>query len=82
MYGHQIAPKNDRFVKIAQESVDMLSVVLMPGVRAVDFFPFLWYFPSWFPGAGFKTLADKCKRLTDEMQVSLNGVFHLAQSIF
>lgn len=39
MYGHQIAPKNDRFVTLAQQTVEMLTFVVFPGAQLMNAFP-------------------------------------------
>lgn len=71
VYGYRLAPENDRFVKLAEESFSVLDKILSPS--AIDFFPFLLRMPSWFPGAGIKRLAEECRSVTEEMLV---GHFH------
>lgn len=68
MYGYQIAPKNDRYVRIAEQAVIILGEVAFTGAYLVNVFPWLQNFPAWFPGTGFKRLTAICKKLTDEMQ--------------
>lgn len=75
VYGHQIAPKNDRFVQIAEEAVTTLSLLQLRSTKAIYFQPVLRYFPTWFPGTGLKAITDKCKKVTAEMQVSLDFFF-------
>ncbi|KAF8181910.1 cytochrome P450 [Mycena galopus ATCC 62051] len=53
IYGYDIKTENDRFVYLAEEGVRRLAESLLPGKYAVNTFPFLRYFPSWFPGCGF-----------------------------
>ncbi|KAF8871725.1 cytochrome P450 [Infundibulicybe gibba] len=67
MYGHDVAPKNDRFVAIAEDAVTKASEALLPGASAVNTFPILRYWPSWLPGAGFKRHAKETNQLTREM---------------
>lgn len=71
LYGHKISDLNDRFVQNAEECMKVLVMDLLPGSKAMFVFPILRFFPSWFPGAGFKPIAKKCKALTVEMQVSI-----------
>jgi hypothetical protein len=40
MYGHDIAPEDDRFVLIAGKAVDKLSQSVFPGAKAVNALPF------------------------------------------
>ncbi|TFY81052.1 hypothetical protein EWM64_g2965 [Hericium alpestre] len=65
-YGHDIAPKNDRFVELAEKSVDMLSEAT-GAASVLNVFPLLLRLPSWMPGMGFKVLAKKCTAMTSEM---------------
>ena len=44
----------------------MLDDALSPGKYLVEAFPCLKYIPSWFPGAGFKTTAAKCRVALDK----------------
>ncbi|TFY72944.1 hypothetical protein EVG20_g63 [Dentipellis fragilis] len=71
-YGHEVAPKHDRFVDIAEETVVMMIENVTPGAAIVNMFPFLQHFPEWLPGMGFKSFARKCASLVKEM---LDGPF-------
>jgi hypothetical protein len=44
-------------VKIAEDAMHGFSLASEPGAFWVDSFPILRHVPSWFPGAGFKTIA-------------------------
>jgi hypothetical protein len=69
MYGHDVAPRNDRFVAIAEETMSKcLRCILMPASLVVNAFPLLRFLPSWFPGASFKRKA-------------LEGRYHMRQMI-
>ncbi|KAF8158864.1 hypothetical protein K438DRAFT_1619947 [Mycena galopus ATCC 62051] len=57
VYGYDIKPENDRFVYLAEEGVRRLAESVLPGRYAVNTFPFLRHFPSWFPGCGFHQFA-------------------------
>ncbi|RDB17679.1 hypothetical protein Hypma_001255 [Hypsizygus marmoreus] len=50
-FGHQVNSDDDIYVKIAQESGDIVNNAGPSGSTPIDFFPFLQYFPTWFPGA-------------------------------
>lgn len=67
VYGHEVEPKNDHFVSIAEEAGAMVTNLILPGT-AVNAFPFLRHLPAWFPGAGFKRYVLKTRMLTAEMQ--------------
>lgn len=38
-YGYEIAPKNDRFVMLAERVMDMTTEAVFPGVQIVNAFP-------------------------------------------
>lgn len=40
MYGHQVDPESDSFVKTAEEAVEMLINSMSPGAQIVNNFPF------------------------------------------
>jgi len=42
-------------------------MVTNPGAFLVDLLPWLKYVPSWMPGAGFKRLARKYKKTSDDL---------------
>lgn len=49
-YGHQVVSTDDPYVKIARDCCRAATESGPPGGTPVDLFPFLRYFPSWFPG--------------------------------
>ncbi|KAI9572371.1 cytochrome P450 [Boletus coccyginus] len=49
-YGHEITDPNDPLLKIVQDALE----TPRNGPYLVDLFPLLKYYPSWFPGGGFK----------------------------
>ncbi|KAL4079468.1 cytochrome P450 [Scleroderma citrinum] len=53
-YGYKTIDGDDPLVDLADLANAQLSLSTSPGAYYVDFFPFLKYIPSWFPGAGFK----------------------------
>ncbi|KAF7348415.1 Cytochrome p450 [Mycena sanguinolenta] len=66
-YGYDIQPTHDQFVHLAEESSKRLSRALLPGAFAVNMFPFLRHFPSWFPGCGFHRFGRETAKMLDEM---------------
>ncbi|CAA7269235.1 unnamed protein product [Cyclocybe aegerita] len=67
MYGHDITPKNDYFVTLAETALAKLREAVFPGALAVNAFPILKYLPTWFPGAGFKRFALGVQDLVNQM---------------
>ncbi|KAF7365092.1 O-methylsterigmatocystin oxidoreductase [Mycena venus] len=67
-YGYDIEPTNDRFVYLAEKSVEKLCDSVFPGAFVVNTLPFLRYLPSWFPGCGFHRFARETSELLDEMK--------------
>ncbi|KAF7360792.1 Cytochrome P450 [Mycena venus] len=67
-YGYKIKEEgNDPLVDLADKAVAEFSEVTRPGAFLVDVMPILKYVPSWFPGAGFKSLAKTCKKSSDDL---------------
>ncbi|KAF9456701.1 cytochrome P450 [Collybia nuda] len=66
-FGHQITTDNDPYVKIADGIGYALGNAGSPGASAVDYFPFLQYFPSWFPGAYYAGFARDNKPVVDTL---------------
>ncbi|QRV90645.1 cytochrome P450 family protein [Ceratobasidium sp. AG-Ba] len=58
-YGYEVKDNNDRFVQLADRTMDMFSVVSTPGAFLVDSFPLLNYIP-WAP---FKSKAKAWSKL-------------------
>ncbi|CDO69014.1 hypothetical protein BN946_scf184834.g21 [Trametes cinnabarina] len=58
-YGHEIVSDDDEYIKMT-ENVSLAHVDAGdPGTAPVDFFPFLQYLPSWFPGCWFNRVVHK-----------------------
>ncbi|KAF5360782.1 hypothetical protein D9756_004595 [Leucocoprinus leucothites] len=57
VYGMEIKDQHDPFYDIAEISMLSLSKAGIIGTFYVDFLPSLSHIPSWFPGAGFQSLA-------------------------
>ncbi|KAJ6517274.1 cytochrome P450 [Mycena vitilis] len=67
-YGYKIEEQgHDRFVDLADKALGEFSVITRPGAFLVDVMPILKYVPSWFPGAGFKTLAKMYTQSSDDL---------------
>ncbi|GLB43241.1 putative cytochrome p450 [Lyophyllum shimeji] len=68
-YGRQVVSIDDPYVKIAEACAGVAAEAGAIGGTPVDLFPFLRYFPSWFPGTYYATLArkavDKFQRLKE-----------------
>ncbi|KAJ7580221.1 cytochrome P450 [Mycena floridula] len=66
-YGIEVQDDSDPFIELIEEANDNFSAATTPGAFAVDFVPSLRYIPSWFPGAGFKKLADQFRQAFNDM---------------
>ncbi|TDL21759.1 cytochrome P450 [Rickenella mellea] len=58
VYGYHAAPKNDEWIKLSQDVMKSFTSASEPGAWLVDFIPALRYIPKWFPGAGFRIVAE------------------------
>ena len=56
VYGIHAEDVNNRYLKLAEESMDPIANALVPGKFLVEHLPILKHVPSWFPGAGWKGL--------------------------
>ena len=56
-YSIKVQPYNDPYIKIAEEAVESISELMIPGAFLVDVIPILKYVPEWFPGAKFHSKA-------------------------
>ncbi|KIM77529.1 hypothetical protein PILCRDRAFT_825308 [Piloderma croceum F 1598] len=66
-YGYDVGLSGDKYVKLADEAVESISIAAEPGAFLVDFLPALKYVPAWFPGAGFKRKAKAWRKLSQSM---------------
>ncbi|KAF9458175.1 cytochrome P450 [Collybia nuda] len=66
-FGHQITSDDDPYVTISQEAGHALSNAGSPGSTPIDYFPWLRYFPSWFPGTHYAGFARDNKGPTDNL---------------
>lgn len=62
--------KNDPWIQLGEDAVQMAKDVFLSGLHLVDIFPILKYVPAWFPGAAYKRMArrtsDLSRRARDE----------------
>ena len=56
-YSIKVQPYKDPYIKIAEEAMESISELLIPGAFLVDIIPILKYVPEWFPGARFQRKA-------------------------
>ncbi|CAE6404443.1 hypothetical protein ACGC1H_002047 [Rhizoctonia solani] len=71
IYGYQISGRDDPFLKEAIQLVRNLSDAVMPTNFLVNIFPGLRYVPSWFPGAGWKRVAQAWKEQKERTMMGL-----------
>ena len=52
-FGYEYPPgrEHDRFVSLAEETIQGLSSLFQPGSTMINVLPFLKYIPPWVPGA-------------------------------
>lgn len=68
IYGRRVEGKDDPIFAMASGLAEVLCRELTPDrVVLLKVMPFLRYLPSWFPGAGFKRNAAKCRGMAAEM---------------
>ncbi|KAH6915729.1 cytochrome P450 [Coprinopsis sp. MPI-PUGE-AT-0042] len=75
-YGIPTQPRNDPYIRLAEQSIDPAGRAVVPGAYLVDVLPFLKYIPEWVPGAGFKRDAREWKEM---MQRYRDGPFEAAE---
>ncbi|KAF8884134.1 cytochrome P450 [Infundibulicybe gibba] len=61
-YGHQISSDDDEYNVMLYNVTISLDAAGPPGGTIVDFFPFLQYLPSWFPGTHFANQARRFRK--------------------
>ncbi|KAI0753229.1 cytochrome P450 [Daedaleopsis nitida] len=63
-------PENDKYIRIAEQTMRSFHAAFELGKYAVEVFPFVRYLPAWFPLAGFKRELPRwradSRRLRDE----------------
>ncbi|KAG7086368.1 hypothetical protein E1B28_002328 [Marasmius oreades] len=68
VYGYDIAPSNDRFVDLAEQSVGTLSDAVHPSAFVVNVLPFLRHLPLAFPVFKFQRIARRTRGMLNEMR--------------
>ncbi|KAF7331139.1 hypothetical protein MSAN_02443500 [Mycena sanguinolenta] len=66
-YGIDIHGADDKYIRIAKEAVESISIASMPGTFLVDSIPALKYVPTWIPGAEFKRKAIEWKKIGQDL---------------
>jgi len=66
-HGYKVKEDSDPFVDLANRALANVSEATVPGAFMVDILPFLAKVPTWFPGAGFKHLANEWRGTLEEM---------------
>ena len=66
-YGIAVQESDDSYISIAEEVLNGVAEVGIPGAFLVDMFPILKYIPNWFPGAGFQKKAARWRDATNTM---------------
>ncbi|TCD60372.1 hypothetical protein EIP91_010263 [Steccherinum ochraceum] len=64
VYGYESVSGNDAFVLNAAEHAETFSRATVMSEFLVNWIPLLEYVPSWVPGAGFKKIAARWKKLS------------------
>ncbi|KAF8227062.1 hypothetical protein L208DRAFT_1379933 [Tricholoma matsutake] len=67
-YGHQIKKDNDPYLTIANKVCHIVTPAVSPSENSlVNLFPFLQYFPSWFPGTHHATVAKAARPIVQRL---------------
>ncbi|KIJ26834.1 hypothetical protein M422DRAFT_191689 [Sphaerobolus stellatus SS14] len=67
VYGYNVASADDYFLQTTERSMTAFNEAVQPGKFLVETFPLLQHIPRWFPGAGFKRLAEQWRIATIEI---------------
>ncbi|TFK39023.1 cytochrome P450 [Crucibulum laeve] len=67
-HGYTVSHTHDSLVELADTATDNFGEACAPGAFLVDLFPQLQHIPSWFPGAGFKKIAEKWRRTAVQLR--------------
>lgn len=68
VYGYDVTGVNDRFMAIADETMDIMTQAMLPGATMMNVLPILRFIPAWFPGAAFQRLAASGRKMAKEMR--------------
>ncbi|KAF8509215.1 cytochrome P450 [Hysterangium stoloniferum] len=66
VYGFNVQPRNDPYVKIAEEVVTKVIVGINPTKFLVNVIP-VKHVPAWFPGTKFKAYAKEVRALSQDL---------------
>jgi hypothetical protein len=67
-YGIDVLPKDDPYVRLAEETNRAVTLIARPDYYLVDALPILKYVPRWFPGAQFQRDAIKYRANSAEFR--------------
>lgn len=63
VYGIDVAGEDDRWVKLADDSMRSITAAGLPGRYAVEWLPVLKFLPAWVPGCSFQRMARDSRAL-------------------
>lgn len=67
VYGIEVLPENDPYLRLVEEAVQPLIIASIPGAFLVDMLPILKVVPDWMPFASFKRKAKEWRNLARAM---------------
>ena len=67
-YSINVRPYNDPYIKIAEQALEAIAELMIPGAFLVDNIPILKYVPGWFPGAKFHSKAAMMRNHAEVMR--------------
>ncbi|KAJ7754682.1 cytochrome P450 [Mycena maculata] len=66
--GHRIESEDDIYLRMSKMVLESLArAAQVPAGTAIDFFPFLEHFPSWFPGTRYAQMAREWRPTVREL---------------
>lgn len=68
MYGHDVAPRNDHFVDLAEDAIAHMSGGFAFVTSLLHSFPIIRHLPAFLPGLAFKRFALKGGRMALDMR--------------
>ncbi|KAL1713887.1 cytochrome P450 [Schizophyllum commune] len=66
-YGYHALPREDPFIKLANEATEQFALATSPGGFLANLVPPLLSLPDWSPGAGFKSIGRAWRETLDRM---------------
>lgn len=67
-HGYTVSGEHDPLVELAEKATLEFSLASAPGGFLVDVIPALKHIPAWFPGAGFKKIANEWRQTADRLK--------------